>query len=426
MLRIISLLVCLLAFWSSKTVAQQRILDRIVAVVDREVVLESELDAQVEFFVFNNRVDPSSPNVKKDVLDAMINEKLILAKAVEETIRVADEEVSQQLDGLIEQRIRQAGSERRLEEMYGMSVSRMKLEFRDDMRKQMLVNRLQQTKFADLTVSKREVEEFYTVYRDSLPHVPEEVQLYHIFRIPKPSTEAVARVRAKAQAILDSLKVGADFATLAKQYSEDPGSAASGGDLQFIRRGQLVKEFEEVVFNLKESQTSRIVETSFGYHIIQLIERRGEAVHARHILFKIQKDESTEQSAITFLNGLRDSVAAGAGFSELARRHSEDSESGPMGGYLGDFPVDEISDKELANTVKSLKEGEISAPVMVISGTTSGYHVVYLKKRTPEHPMSLESDWRRIEQIATNIKRNKEYQKWIAELRRDIYWEIKL
>lgn len=405
--------------------AQRRVLDRIVAVVDREIITESELNSQVDFFVVNNRADPNTPNLKQQVLDVIINEKLILARAVEESVVVTDDEVTQQLDAMIQQRAHQMGSERRLEELYGMPISRMKREFRDDMRKQMLASRLQQTKFGNVQSSRREIEEFFATYKDSLPNVPEELELYHIFILPKAGTETTSLARAKAQKILDSIKAGGDFAEFAKRHSGDAGSASTGGDLGFIRRGQLVKEFEEVVFRLRENELSSVVETSFGFHIIQLLERRGESVRARHILFKIERDESAEQRTIVFLKTLRDSIARGESFSVLAKRHSEDSETAPLGGYLGTFTIDQV-DQSLLATVKTMKAGEISEPVTVKFGNNTGYHIVYLKSRVPAHPMNLTDDWRRIEQIASTFKRNVEYQKWIAELKQDIFWEIRL
>lgn len=407
------------------SVAQPRVLDRIVAVVDKEIITESELQSQVDFFIFNNRVSPQTPNLKRQVLDAMVNEKLILARAVEESVTVSDEEVNQQLDALIQQRIQQAGSEQRLEEVYGMPISRMRREFREDMRKQLLISRLQQTKFANTHVSRREVEEFFETYKDSLPTVPEEVELYHIFRMPKPSEEAKAAALLKARKILDSLKAGGDFANFAKRYSDDPGSAALGGDLGFVRRGQLVKEFEEVVFNLKQNEISDIVETSFGLHIIQLLERRGESVHARHILFKIAQDTTAEQTTIHFLRGLKDSVAVGSSFAELAKRYSDDAETAPLGGYLGNLTIDQL-DQSLLLVIKTMKAGDVSDPIQVKFGTSLGYHIVYLKERIREHRMNLTDDWKRIEQIAANLKRSKEYQSWIATLKNDIYWDIRL
>lgn len=405
--------------------AQPRTLDRVVAVIDKEIVMESELNSQVDFFVFNNRVDPKTPDLKRQVLDAMINEKLILAKAVEDSIAVTDDEVTQQLDALIQQRVQQAGSERRLEESYGMPINRLKREFRDDMRKQLLVSRMQQTKFANVQAARREVEEFYATYKDTLPKVSEEVELYHIFRVPKASDEAKSAIRIKAQSILDSIKAGKDFADFARRYSQDPGSASSGGDLGFIRRGQLVKEFEEAVFGLKQEQLSNIVETSFGFHIIQLLERRGEMVHARHILFKIERDPKAEESTIAFLKLLKDSTAQGTRFTDFAKRYSEDVETAPIGGYLGTYGIEQL-DQSLQSTVRLLNSGEISEPVRVQYGTNFGYHVVYVKTRIPEHTANLTDDWKRIEQIATNFKRNKEYQKWITELKQDIYWEVRL
>ena len=405
---------------------QHRLLDRTVAVVDREIILQSELNSQVDFFVFNNRVDPNMPNLKRDVLEAMINEKLILAKAVQDTITVSDDEVAQQLDALIQQRVAQVGSEKRLEELYGMPMSRMKREFREEMRKQMMANRLQQTKFADVQATRREVADFFAAYKDSLPQVPEEVELYHVFRIPQAGEDAKAAIRAKGKLVLDSIKAGGDFADFARRYSQDPGSATSGGDLHFIRRGQLVKEFEEVVFGMKEGEISNLVETSFGYHIIQLLERRGESVHARHILFKIERDSTAEQRTLTFLSTLRDSALAGTNFTDLAKRHSQDTETGPIGGFLGVFTLDQLSDAELTAAIEKMQQGDISEPLRVQYGTSFGYHIVFLKKRAPTHAMNMQDDARRIEQAATNLKRNREYQKWISELKKDIYWEIRL
>ncbi len=406
--------------------AQQTVLDRTVAVVGKDCILLSDLRAQVEFYVFNNHVDPNTPGLKEQVLDVMINERLIFAKAFEDTnINVTDDEVTNQLDALIAQRIQQSGSEKRLEELYGMPVTKMKREFRDEMRKQIYATKLQQRKFGDLQASRREVEDFYKQYNDSLPRVPEELELYHIFKIPTLSNEAKNIIQKKANLVLDSIKAGGDFADFAQRYSEEPGSAAHGGDLGFARRGQYVKEFEEAVFGLKEKQFANLVETPFGIHIIQLLERRGESVHARHIIFKIQQDSSSVNSTATFLQSLKDSISRGANFSDLAKKYSEDKESGPMGGLLGRYTVDQF-DKSLQMTVSTMKEGDISDPVKVDYGTSKGYHIVYLKKRIPAHAMNLTDDWKRVEQYELSFKKNIEYQKWVKQLRAEIYWEARL
>ena len=176
---------------------------------------------------------------------------------------------------------------------------------------------------------------------------------------------------------------------------------------------------------MKDSEYAQIVETPIGYHIMQLIERRGESVHARHILFKVSLDPAEAESTKAFLRGLRDSVLHGENFSDLARKYSEDKGSAPLGGSLGRFTITQF-DKSLLATVKDLKIGEISEPAEVDYSTTKGYHIVYVKDRVPEHKMTLNDDWKRLEQLATGNKRNLEYQKWLKDLRTEIYWEKKL
>lgn len=427
--RTLSILLIAAAGFLPRTVslAQPAVLDRIVAVVGREPILLSDLTAQEEFYALNNRVDPATPGLQQQVLDAMINEKLMLASALEDTnIVVREDEVTNQLDALIAQRIQQVGSEKKLEEVYGMPISKMKREFRDETRKQLLVQNLQQSKFGSIDPSRREIEEFFTSFKDSLPVVPEEAELYHIFRIPRISESSKLRVKAKAQTILDSIRAGGDFADFARRYSEDKATASSGGDLGSWRRGQFVKEFEEAVFSLKDGELANIVETSRGFHIIQLLERRGEQVHARHILFKVGLDTTENDSTIAFLRTLRDSVLRlHSSFYELAKRWSEDKETGPVGGFLGDYPLTQF-DQKLQDVVKGMKDGEISDPIGVSAGTTTGFHIIYLKKRLPEHPMTLETDWKRVEQLATSYKRTKEYQKWLKQLRSEIYWDVRI
>ena len=408
------------------TYSQQEIVDGVVAVVGREPIFLSDLNAQIELYTFTNRLDPNTPGLREQVLEVMINEKLILSKALEDTnIVVTEDEVNNELDAQIAQRIQQLGSEKRVEEMFGMSITRLKREYRDGMRKQMLAAKLWEMKNMTINATRREVEEFFEEYRDSLPVVPDEVELYHIFRIPKVSQSIKGNIKEDAQRILDSIKAGGDFAEFAKRYSEDPATKLYGGDLGFVRRGEFFTEFEEAVFALKDNAFSEVVETPIGFHIIQLVERRGEQVRPRHILLKLKRDESEADSTIAFLNALRESVATGSKFSDLAKKYSEDKESASLGGYLGRFSSKQF-DQPLAEIVNELKEGEISFPVEFISGSTRGFQIVYLKRRIPEHPMSPATDWNRLQQLATSFKRNKVYQEWIQQLRSEVYWDVRL
>ncbi|MBI4811192.1 MAG: peptidylprolyl isomerase [Ignavibacteriales bacterium] len=412
--------------FTSLTIAQPEVADRIVAVVGKEPILLSDLNAQIELYTFTNRVDANTPGLKEQVLDALINEKLILSKALEDTnITVTDDEVNNELDAQIAQRIQQLGSEKRVEEAFGMPIARLKREYRDGMRKQIMTAKLWEMKKLNITISRREVEEFYEQYKDSLPWVPEEVELYHIFKVPKVSESTKNSMKQQADKILDTLRAGGDFADFASRYSDDLGTKSAGGDLGFVRRGEFFAEFEEAVFSLQLDQFSDVIETPIGFHIIQLIERRGEQVHPRHILFKFKRDASEADSTIAFLKELKDSVKQGAIFSDIAKRHSDDKESASLGGYIGRLPVTQF-DKSLLEAIKDIEEGEISEPVEFVAEKSRGYQIILLKKRIPEHAMSLTDDWTRLEQLALSYKRNTEYQNWIGQLRSEIYWDARL
>jgi peptidyl-prolyl cis-trans isomerase SurA len=403
----------------------QQVLDRVVAVVGGEAILLSDLQARTQFYAVQNRIDVKTPGLQARVLDFMINDKLVLAKAVEDSITVSDDELRQQLDARIKELVQQYGSESRVEELYGMSINRMRREFRDDMKKELLKSKLQSTKFGNTTVTRREVEEFFEAYRDSFPTIPEEVDLSHIYITPKPSAAAKRATFERAKVILDSIKAGGDFAALAKRYSEDLGSASHGGDLGWARRGDFVKEFEEAAFALKEGQLSGVVETSLGFHIIQMLERRGEAVHVRQILVKMERTQADDDSTIAFLKGLKARIEAGEKFSDLAKKYSEDEESASLGGDLGTPSLNQLQPEFLA-TVKALSPGQISEPTKVTFSKGYGYHIVLLRKRIPEHKISLQGDWKRVEQLALGYKRNNEYARWLEELRKSIFWESRL
>jgi peptidyl-prolyl cis-trans isomerase SurA len=279
------------------------------------------------------------------------------------------------------------------------------------------------------TVSRFEVEEFYNTYKDSLPPVPEQLEMSRIFLTPKPSPKAKEVARARIQALLDSVRGGADFGEVAKSFSEDAGSAPQGGDLGFVRRGQFVTEFEAVAFSLGVGQVSNVIETAFGFHIIQLLERRGDAVHARHILLRIPRTESSDSTAIVLLDSLRERAMKGEHFAELAKKYSEDKESNLVGGMLPPVDLEQL-EKDWYPSMIELKEGEISKPFRVSSqapsGASYGYQIVLLRKRTPAHKMTLEQDYHKIEAMALNFKRTRDYQAWMQELRSKIFWKIEL
>ena len=405
----------------------QEVLDKIVAVVDNEIILQSELDFQTNIYARQRGIDPNKPGLKKQILNSMIEDKLVYAQSELDSTVVTDDEISQRIDYQIKVFQQQYGSIQKIEEMYGMSIEKIKRELRDDVRKNLMIQKLQQTKFGDVEATRREVEEFFNNFKDSIGVIPEKLTLYHIFKNPQATERIRKKARDFAEALLDSLKAGADFATLAKRYSDDPGSAALGGDLGFVKRGVFYPEFEAAAFALKENEISGVVESPVGFHIIQLLERRGESIHTRHILIKIKPDDNADLETIQFLTDLRDSVVNGkATFQELAKKYSDDKETAPFGGSLGTFYLNQL-DKNLLDIVSKLKEGEISFPKRLeYSPGTYGYHIVYLEKRIPQHPPNLKDDYNQLKQLASEYKKQKKYEAWIKDLKSKIYWEIRL
>jgi peptidyl-prolyl cis-trans isomerase SurA len=403
----------------------QTLVDRIVAVVDKEIITESELNERVTFLAVQNRIDPNQAGLRLQVLDGLVSEKLVLAQALIDSVEVTEDEVTRGLDQQIANFVRQVGSEQRVEQMYGKPISRIKREYRTEIKNQLLVQKIRQQREAAISVTHREVEDFFVSFKDSLPQVPEEFELSHIYIVPKPDTAVETKTRIVMQSILDSIHAGGDFADFAKRYSTDPGSAAGGGDLGWEKRGVFVREFEETVFGMKEGDVSSIVKTQFGFHIIQLLGRRGESVHARHILMKIEKGPASDSAAVDTLRVLRNRSLKGESFAELASKYSEDEDTKTIGGDLGTLTADQLQ-PDFAKQIKEMKAGEISEPLRSVVGSSYGFHIVWMRRRTAPHAINLHDDFKRIEQLALYMKRNKQNAEWIDELKKTIYVDIRL
>ncbi len=405
----------------------QEVLDKVVAVVDNEIITESELDFQTNLLASRYGVSPDSPALRKQTLNSMIEEKLAYAQANLDSIEVTDDEVDKRIDYQIQLFIQQYGSKERVEQVYGMSIEKIKRELRDDVRKNLMVQKLREKNFGTVEATRRDVEEFFKTYKDSLGVIPEKVKIAHIFRSPKTSEESKEKSREFAQAILDSIKNGADFAEMAKKYSEDPGSAKEGGDLGFVKKGVFYPEFESAAYALQPGEISGVIESPVGFHIIQLIEKRGESIHTRHILIKIKADENADLKTIDFLTAIRDSIVNGdSTFAYYAKKYSDDEDTAPFGGELGTFYINQL-DKSVLDVVSKLKVGEISFPKRYeYSSGSYGYHIIYLEERTLQHAPDLDKDYTDIKKLADEYKKQKKYQEWIESLKGKIYYDIRL
>ncbi len=400
-------------------------LDRIVAIVGNDVVMKSDIDAQIATLLqYETNIDLNDKNLRKQILDGLIDQLLMVYKAKEDSIMVSDDEVNQRMELHLQTEIRRFGSERRVEQVYGMSIPRIKNEIREKIRQSLLVQNLLAVKFTEIKVSQKEVEDFFLQKADSLPELPAAYELYHIVKNVRSDEDAKKTAYELAMSIRDSLLRGANFADFAKRYSGDPGTANDGGELGWFERGKLFPEFERAAFRLAVNEISIPVETPFGFHIIQTLDKRTDAVKTRHILFKFSQSQEDKQKAIDFLNDIRKKVAEGEQFDELAKIYSDDRETRGFGGLLGKIPFGELPER-MKNIVGQLNDGEISEPMLYVSDPTKeSYHIVYRKKLHPTHRPNLKDDYSEIEQFAAEYKKRKLYADFLQKLRKEMHWEI--
>lgn len=406
----------------------QQVIDKIVAVVEDEIILQSELTQYTLNLAFQLRIDPRKDlekfeELQQEMLNNLINQKILVARADEDSIEVDDRQVDTVLEEQINRMLQQVGSEQKLEEQLGMSIKKFKRTFRDEVKKNLKVEKLQQTRFGQVKITRREVEDFYNTMRDSLPELKETVDISHILLEVKPGEDSEQGARKRVENLLQRVKNGENFENLCRQYSEDPGSATRGGEIGFMQRGDFVTEFEEVAFLLEPGQYSEIVKTRFGFHIIECIERKGDKINVRHLLIRLEPTEGDEQDTgkrIKEIRTLLDDPQKDFGI--IAKQYSDDETTKEQGGHLGLFELDNLQEQEFKAVIESLKPGEISQPFK----TRFGWHIMKLNGRQEPRALLIDKDWEKIETWALNLKRQKEIKQWLEEIKKDVYVEVKM
>ena len=406
----------------------QQVLDKIVAVVEDEIILLSELKQFSLNLAFQLGIDPrKSPDqfreLQNETLQNLISQKILLAKAEEDSVVVDERQVDQVLEDQINAMLQRVGSEDELEKQLGMGISKIKRNYRDDVRKNLKVEMLRNTKYQQINITRREVEEFYRTMQDSLPEMKETVDISHILMTVKAGTSSEQQSQEKIKQLQQRVKAGEDFAELCRQFSEDPGSRARGGELGLIQRGDFVPEFEEIAFLLEPGEYSDIVKTRFGYHLIQCIDRRGDKVNVRHLLILLQPTQDDEQVTFEKINEIRERLnEPDVTFEEMAKKYSDDETTKEQGGHLGLFEIDNLQEKEFKNAIETIDVGEISKPFK----TKFGWHILRLNKREEARQVSLKQDWDLIQSWALNMKRQREFEKWMDEIRKNVFVDVKL
>ncbi|MFC1528147.1 peptidylprolyl isomerase [Candidatus Neomarinimicrobiota bacterium] len=410
-----------------QTEENKPIIDGIAVIVADNIILKSELAQIVNVTAMQQNIDPNQnmelyQRLQTQVLQSLIDQKIVLQLAMRDTnIIVKDKEVDTALEAQINNILSQAGSEEKAEEMLGEPLRDFKREYWFDIRDRLYADKFQQMKLQSVTVNRTEVENFFTVYKDSLPFFPPKIKLRHNLLPLKPGEASIKATLSLLDSLRNEVYAGADFSELAKVYSQDPGSKNRGGDLGFTRRGTLVSEFEEVAFTLDIGEISKPVKTAFGYHIIQPLEKQGDKVRVRHILINPPITENDEQKVYDFAVTIKDSVKTIDDFIALAERHSVDEQTNKDGGDLGWINPNDFSIPEIGQVLQYLELNECSQPVK----TSLGYHLLWLEDAKEGGYPNLKTHWIDIEAMALNKKKMDWYVTFVEDAREKFYISIK-
>lgn len=405
--------------------------DKIIAVVGKEIVLLSDVEKQV--LEMQSQGYYTSGDIKCEVLEQLLFSKLMVYQAKLDSVEISDPEVNDEMQRRLNMFISQIGSEKKLEEFYGKSISEIKKEFKEVIADQLLISRLQQKVTADLKVTPKEIRNFFdSLHKDSIPMINTQFEIDQIVMKPKVQELEVLRIQDKLREFRKRVAKGESFATLAVLYSEDKGTAPKGGELGFVNRGDLVPEFSAVAFNLEEGQVSKIVKTDYGYHIIQLIEKQGERINCRHILLKPKVSIEEKQKAVQKLDSVKNIIKKDEiTFKEACWKYSESEETRLNGGVMinpmtGDTRWEANSLRpKIAYAIKNLKVGEISAPFESEDKNGNAiFQIVLLKTKTDPHRANIDEDYEKIQQMALEKKQGEFMEGWVSKKVKTTYLKV--
>lgn len=431
--KILSILIGTIFFisLSIKSNAQERIVDRIVAVVGNSIILQSEIENEL----VQMQAQGYSPteNSRCELLENYLSQKLLLNQAIVDSIEVTDAEVEMELNRRLQFFISQIGSEEALENYYSKSILEIKEDFRDVVREQLITSYMQDEIIGNVRVTPAEVRRFYNnLPDDEIPMIPSQVELRKIVSYPEFSEAENLRVRQRLNEIRQRIIDGESFTTMAVLYSQDPGSARRGGELGYMSRSSLTPEFAKVAFSLNDDRVSPVFESEFGFHIVQLIDRRGEEVNVRHILLSPQATDQAKAEARSFLDSLATVIRTDTiTFRMAAFIHTEDEDTRLNGGLIinpdtggSKFELEQLSPVNY-EAVRDMKVGEIKGPLESRdSQNRTHYKLLYLSSQTAPHRANLDDDYAAIREMTMNMKMQEILDEWIAEKRARTYIRI--
>jgi len=407
---------------STISIAQEKqIVDGIAAVIGKNVILNS--DIQKGIMQYKAQGVSIDEGMECQIFEDLMVEKLLIHQAVIDSVEVSDDEVLGSVDQRLQMLVGRVGSMKELEKFYNKTEDELRDEMFDILKDQLLAQRMQQQIIKDVDVTPEEVRTYFNnIPKEELPQFGTEVVMAHIVKRPILSKETKDATIAKLDKIkTDILENGSSFKTKAILYSEDPGSSSKGGAYYGVRKGQFVKPFEEAAFNLQEGEISEPVETEFGFHLIQLLKRKGEELDLRHILVKpIINPEDLEETQMT-LDSIKSKIIQGdITFSEAAKEFSDDETTKFNDGMMinprtqeGHFELNHL-DRDIYFKVEGMKVGDVSD--VVYKETEKGereFSIIKLLKRVEPHTADFSKDYQKIKQMALAEKKNKISEEWV-------------
>ena len=416
-------------------IANPHYIDEVVWIVGDEAILRSDIEIA--------RMQAEQEGIKWDgdpdcrIPESIAVQKLFINQAALDSIDVTESEISQAIDQQINGWIQMIGSKEKLEEYRKQSITKMKQELHDEFKNRELAQRMKQKLVENVTIRPTDVREYFqTVPKDSLPFVPTTVEVQIITNQPRVPQEEINKVKNELRNYTDRVQSGeVSFATLARLYSEDPGSARDGGEMDYVGRGMLDPAFAQAAFNLTDpNKISKIVESEFGYHIIQLIDRRGDKIKCRHILRKpVVPQKSIDETMLRMDSIATDLRANKFTFEDGATVISDDKDTKNNKGLMANvteegrtsrFQMKELP-TEVARAVANLKVGEISAPfTMTNSRGKTVCAIVKLKARNEGHRATITEDFQLMSHIVLEKEQAKVLKKWVQDKIKNTYVRI--
>lgn len=401
---------------------EEILLDRVASVVENKIVLMSDVVLAANAVAAQQKINPNtSPTIYKKLLEdsreSMVEQLLIIEMAEQDSVEILDKDVDKALNQQIENIISQTGGKEQAEAVLGKKISEFKRSYRDDMRGKLLAEKYTSSLTSSISVSRGDVVDFYNTYKDSIPSFPTLYKTHHILLEIKPSEKSQKTAYEKTLNIKKEITQGLSFEEAAKKYSSDPGSKDKGGNLGYVSRGVFVDEFEKVVFTVEKNKLTDPVKTQYGYHLIEVLERTGEKVLARHILIRNEITDFDKKETYEKANKIKNSIKSFDDFYKAAQEFSDDKTSNSNGGLLGMIDLEYYQVPEIKKVIKDLNIKTISNPTL----TNFGYHLIWVENIKEGGTPDLENNWLDLKEMALNKKKSDWYNNWIQGVKNKFY-----